>query len=49
MVPLMYTDLPEFMHPAAARSVLAATVYMVENGTLATEGDPDLESVYRLA
>ncbi len=49
MVPLMYTGLPEFMYPAAARSVLAATVYLVENGTLATEGDPDLASVYRLA
>lgn len=49
MVPLMYTGLPEFMYPAAARSVLAATVYLVGNGTLATEGDPDLASVYRLA
>ena len=49
MVPLMYSDLPEFMYPAAARSVLAATVYLVENGTLATEGDPDLAGVYRLA
>ena len=49
MVPLMYADLPEFMHPAAARSVLAATVYLVENGTLATDGDPGLDSVYRLA
>lgn len=49
MVPLMYTELPEFMYPAAARSVLAATVYLVGNGTLATEGDPGLDSVYRLA
>lgn len=49
MIPLMYTELPEFMYPAAARSVLAATVYLVENGTLAADGDPDLDSVYRLA
>ena len=49
MVPVMYTELPEFMYPAAARSVLAATVYLVGNGTLATEGDPGLDSVYRLA
>lgn len=49
MVPLMYADLPEFMHPAAARSVLAATVYLVDNGTLATEGEPGLDSRYRLA
>ncbi len=49
MVPRMYTELPEFMYPAAARSVLAATVFMVDKGILATEGDPDLDSVYRLA
>ena len=49
MVPLMYTELPEFMYPAAARSVLAATVWLVENGTLVTAGDPDIDSVYRLA
>ena len=49
MAPLMYADLPEFMHPAAARSVLAATVYLVENGTLTTEGVPGLDSVYHLA
>ncbi len=49
MVPLMYADLPEFMHPAAARSVLAATVYLVENGTLTAEGVPGLDSVYCLA
>ena len=49
MVPLMYTDLAEFMYPAAARSVLAATVYLVGNGTLATDGEPALDSVYRLA
>ena len=49
MVPSMYADLPEFMYPAAARSVLAAAVYLVERGELATEGDPDMDSVYRLA
>ena len=49
MVPLMYADLPEFMHPAAARSVLAAAVYLVSIGTLAVDGEPDLDSVYRLA
>ncbi len=50
MVPLMYTDLPEFMHPAAARSVLAAVVYLVDRGTLlVAEGEPGLNSRYVLA
>ena len=49
MVPLMYADLPEFMHPAAARSVLAAAVYLVQKGTLATDGEPELGSEYRFA
>ncbi len=34
MVPLMYKDTPEFMYPAAARSVLAAIEYLVAKGTL---------------
>ncbi len=37
MVPLMYTDLPEFMYPAAARSVYAAVVFMVQRGELVAE------------
>ena len=48
IVPSMYADLPEFMYPAAARSVLAAAVYLVSNRTLAVDGEPDLDSVYRL-
>ena len=49
MVPLMYADLPEFMHPAAARSVLAAAVYLVQKGMLATDREPELGSEYRFA
>ncbi|MEM1231503.1 MAG: MBL fold metallo-hydrolase [Pseudomonadota bacterium] len=49
MVPRMYAGTPEFMYPAAARSVLAATTYLVESGTLACEGDPTLTSIYRRA
>ena len=30
MVPKMYLDTPEFMYPAAARSVLAAIEYLVQ-------------------
>ena len=49
MVPLIYADLPQFMHPAAARSVLAAAVYLVGNGALVADGEPRLDSLYRLA
>lgn len=38
MVPDMY-DVPEFMYPAAARSVFAAIEFMVERGELACEGE----------
>ena len=48
MVPLMYTDLPEFMHPAAARSVLAAAVHLVQRGVLVCDGDPDLDCEYQM-
>ncbi len=33
MVPLMYKSTPEFMYPAAARSVFAAIEYMVNRGS----------------
>lgn len=46
MVPLMYRDTPEFMYPAAARSVLASIAYLVEKGTLATSGAVSLEGDY---
>ncbi len=49
MVPRMYTELPEFMYPAAARSVLAAIEYLVNSGTLAVDGEVKLDSEYRLA
>lgn len=49
MVPLMYTSTPEFMYPAAARSVLAAVEYLVAEGKLASDSDVSLESVYRLS
>jgi glyoxylase-like metal-dependent hydrolase (beta-lactamase superfamily II) len=48
MVPLMYKDLPEFMYPAAARSVLAAAVYMAQRGEISTEdGTLDMNASYR--
>ena len=49
MVPLMYKGTPEFMYPAAARSVLAAVEYLVNNGELTTDGEITLDSRYRQA
>lgn len=46
MVPLMYKGTPEFMYPAAARSVLAAIEYMVNRGDLRCSGELDLDSTY---
>jgi glyoxylase-like metal-dependent hydrolase (beta-lactamase superfamily II) len=48
MVPRMYSDLPEFMYPAAARSVLAAIVYLVERGEIGVDGAPGVDASYRL-
>ena len=49
MVPMMYTELPEFMYPAAARSVLASMAHLVGNGALRADGDVRLQAVYQLA
>ncbi|MGA1675886.1 MAG: MBL fold metallo-hydrolase [Pseudomonadales bacterium] len=48
MVPLMYVGTPEFMFPAAARSVLAAVEYLVQKEQLVCEGQVGLDVVYRL-
>lgn len=48
MVVQMYTDIPEFMHPAAARSVFAHVLHMLDKGTIACDGTPGLEERYRL-
>ncbi len=49
MVPMMYTELPEFMYPAAARSVLASMERLVHNGALKADGDIQLDAAYQLA
>lgn len=46
MVPVMYKDTPEFMYPAAARSVLASVEYMVSRGDLVCDGPISLDSAY---
>ncbi len=49
MVPVMYKGTPEFMYPAAARSVFAAVEYLVNRGELKAEGEVNLEGLYRPA
>ncbi len=48
MVPQIYAELPEFMYPAAARSVLASVVHLVELGRLRTDGEAQLAARYWL-
>ena len=48
MVPAMYRDTPEFMYPAAARSVLAAVEYLVQRGELKSDGEVALDARYSL-
>ncbi len=38
MVPRMYADLPEFMYPAAARSVFAAVIHLVQQDRVSSDG-----------
>jgi glyoxylase-like metal-dependent hydrolase (beta-lactamase superfamily II) len=48
MVPRMYATLPAFMHPAAARSVLAHVLYLLERGVLSCDQpEPSLGAWYR--
>ena len=44
----MYAALPEFMYPAAARSVFAAMIYMVERGEVRCDGEVALDASYSL-
>lgn len=46
MVPTMYTELPEFMYGAAARSVLSAVMYLVERNELRSDGPVTLTAEY---
>lgn len=49
MVPRMYADVDPKLYPAAARSVLAHLLHMVETERVKADGDAGTESVYRLA
>lgn len=47
MVAIMYADVPAMLHPAAARSVLAHLIHMIETGSVvASTPEPGLTSLY---
>ena len=49
LVPTLYADVDSRLHPAAARSMLAAMIHLVRKGQLAADGEPGPDSTYRLA
>ena len=49
LVPTLYVDVDSRLHPAAARSMLAAMIHLVRKGQLAADGEPGPDSTYRLA
>ena len=48
MVEVMYREVPKHLHPAAARSVLAHLVHMVESGRVICDGPPREDATYAL-
>lgn len=48
MVARIYADVPAYLHPAAARSVLAHLVHLVETARLSTDGPAMPQSRFRL-
>ncbi len=49
MVPVLYKDVDPRLHPAAALSVLAHVIQLTREGRILTDGEPALDSEYRLA
>ena len=48
MVPRMYSDLPEAMHPAAARSVFSRLIYLIERRDVNCRGELDESARFAL-
>jgi len=48
MVEHMYQDVPSYLHPAAARSVLAHLILLCQEGKAQTDGPPRVESPFSL-
>jgi glyoxylase-like metal-dependent hydrolase (beta-lactamase superfamily II) len=49
LVPTLYADVDARLHPAAARSMLAAMIHLARQGKILTSGEPGPDSEYRLA
>jgi len=49
LVPNLYRDVDPRLHPAAARSMLAAIIHMERGGEIEAGGPPGPDTVYRLA
>jgi glyoxylase-like metal-dependent hydrolase (beta-lactamase superfamily II) len=49
LVPRLYADVDPRLHPAAARSMLAAMIHLVREGKLKADGEPGAASEYRLS
>ena len=49
MVPDLYRDVDPRLHPAAARSMLAAIIHLERGGDIEAGGPPGPDTVYRLA
>ncbi len=49
LVPKLYRDVDARLHPAAARSMLAAIIHMERNGEIEANGPPGPDTMYRLA
>ncbi len=48
LVKAMYTDIPDYLHPAAARSVYSHLIMMVEKGEILCDGDITERDTYSL-
>lgn len=49
IVPVLYKDVDPRLHPAAALSMLAHMIHLTREGRIVTDGEPGLDSEYRLA
>jgi glyoxylase-like metal-dependent hydrolase (beta-lactamase superfamily II) len=49
MVPVLYAAVDPRLHPAAAHSVLAHMIQLVGEGRVIAEGEPGVDTAYRLA
>ncbi len=48
IVARIYVDVPQYLHPAAGRSVFAHLIHLVEIGEVACQGPPDVSGSYAL-